>query len=263
MPARLIDSHCHLDMEAFDGERPQVVERARAVGVVAMLTIGAGGALECNRKAIALAEKFPEVYAAVGIHPHDAKLATPDALDAVRAWAAHPKVVAIGEAGLDFRYDRSARPVQEAAFRAFIGLAKECRLPLVVHLREAHDAAVRILREEKASEVGGVVHCFSGDASAARDFLDLGFYLSFSGTLTFKNAASVREAARVVPEDRLLVETDAPFLAPAPLRGRRNEPAFVIHTAAYLAALRGLDLHTLGARTCANARALFGFPDLP
>ncbi len=263
MPAQLVDSHCHLDMEVFEGERQQVVERARGAGVVAILTIGAGGALDCNRRAIALAEEFPEVYATVGIHPHDAQSATPEAVDALRKWAAHPKVVAIGETGLDFHYDHAPRPVQEATFRTFIAVARECRLPLVVHLRQAHDAAVRILREEKANEVGGVIHCFSGDSSAARDFLDLNFYLSFSGTVTFKNAGSVRESARFVPDDCLLVETDAPFLTPAPLRGRRNEPAFVIHTAACVAALRNLGLEDLGASTCANARALFRIPAPP
>jgi TatD DNase family protein len=256
----LIDSHCHLDMAEFAADREAVLRRARAAGVGAMVTIGAGGPLEANDSAVALAEQHPEVFATVGVHPHEASIVNEEVLTSIAGLAGHPRVVAIGETGLDYHYDHSPRPAQQSAFRAFVALARRTGLPIVVHLRAADDDAVSILREEGAAEVGGVIHCFSGDAESARRFLDLGFHLSFSGIVTFRNAEALREAARITPAVRLLVETDAPFLAPVPYRGRRNEPALAVQTAATLAAARGESLETVAAATRENTIRLFRLP---
>ncbi|MBI4518332.1 MAG: TatD family hydrolase [Deltaproteobacteria bacterium] len=255
-----IDSHCHLDEERFAGDREAVITRAIAAGVTTMITIGAGGPLQCNDEAVALAALHPAIFATVGIHPHAASEASEPALAALERLAQQPKVLAIGETGLDFYYDNSPRPAQEAAFRRCIALARRLRLPLTIHLRDAGEVAITIMREEGAAEVGGVIHCFSGSAAEARAFLDLGFYLSFSGIVTFKNAGELQAAARLTPADRLLIETDAPFLTPAPLRGRRNEPAYVLFTAQALAAIRGVSLGELAARTHANTVACFRLP---
>jgi TatD DNase family protein len=253
----IIDSHCHLDMAEFSSDRDAVLERAQAAGVAAMVTIGAGGPLAANDTAVALAEADQRIFATAGVHPHEASLVDDAVVDAIRRLARRPKVVAIGETGLDYHYDNSPRPAQQEAFRRFIGLARELSLPVVVHLRAADDDALRILREERAAEVGGVVHCFSSDARRARSFLDLGFHLSFSGIVTFSSADPVREAAAMVPADRLLVETDAPFLAPVPHRGRRNEPALVVQTAALLAQVRREPLDAVARNTCENTARLF------
>jgi TatD DNase family protein len=253
----VIDSHCHLDMDRLAADQEAVIERARAAGVTPMITIGAGGPFECNHAALALAQRHADIFATVGVHPHEASTVTDDVLSTIERLADDPRVVAIGETGLDFYYDNSPRPAQEAAFRRFIQLARARRLPVVIHLRDAYDRAAAILREEHGGEVGGVIHCFSGDRAAARTFLDLGFHLSFSGIVTFKNADELRRAAVLTPTDRLLVETDAPFLTPVPLRGKRNEPAYVLYTAAHLAEVRHVDLNQLAATTAANTRHLF------
>lgn len=252
-----VDSHCHLDMDRYDGDRDAVIERARAAGLGAMITIGAGGPFECNEAAIALAHQHDDIYATVGIHPHDAATVDDEVFDAIAALSKDPRVVGIGETGLDFYYDNSPRQRQEEVMRRFVGLARERRLPLVVHVRDAYDLCARILREEGLGDAGGIIHCFSGDRAAARTFLDLGMHLSFSGIVTFKTAAELREAAKITPADRLLIETDAPFLAPIPLRGKRNEPAFVLHTAALLAEIRGESLDDLVRATAANARRVY------
>ena len=252
-----IDSHCHLDMERFDGERDEVIARARAAGLGAMITIGAGGPFECNRAAVRLAQEHADIFATVGVHPHDASTVDDAVIAELERLADEPKVVGIGETGLDFYYDNSPREAQILALRRFIVLARERRLPLVVHVRDAYDDCGRILREEGLGEAGGVIHCFSGDRAAARMFLDLGMHLSFSGIVTFKNADELRAAAAMTPADRLLIETDAPFLAPIPLRGKRNEPAYVLHTAARLAEVRGETLDDLVNMTAANARRVF------
>jgi TatD DNase family protein len=258
--ACLIDSHCHLDMEEFAADREAVLDRARSAGVAAMITIGAGGPLAANDSAIALAETHPEVFATVGVHPHEASLVNEEVLAAITRLAGHPRVVAIGETGLDYHYDNSPRPAQRSALRSFVSVARQAGLPLVVHLRSADDDAASILGDEHAGDIGGVIHCFSGDARSARRFLDLGFHLSFSGIVTFKNAGALREAARITPADRLLVETDAPFLAPVPYRGRRNEPALVARTAAALAAVRGEAFEEIAITTRSNACRLFRLP---
>ena len=254
----LIDSHCHLDMNDFAADHAQVMARATAAGVGAMVTIGAGGPLAANERAVALAGTLAHVYATVGVHPHEASLVDDAVLALVESLARHPRVVAIGETGLDYHYDHSPRPRQRAAFAAFIQLARRLELPVVVHLRDADADALEIMRAEGARDTGGVIHCFSGDAASARAFLDLGFHISFSGIVTFKNAEPLRDAARSVPADRLMVETDAPFLAPVPYRGRRNEPALVVQTAAVLAEVRGESFATLAGNTRRNTERLFG-----
>jgi TatD DNase family protein len=257
----LIDSHCHLDEARFAADRDAVVARAVEAGVGQMVTIGASDQMQANHDALALAERYAAVFATVGMHPHAASSVTPTVLGEIHRLAQAPKVVAIGETGLDYYYDNSPRPLQQEAFRQFINLARQLRLPLVVHLRDALAGALAILREERAADVGGVIHCFSGDRAAARAFVDLGFDLSFSGIVTFKNADELRAVAQMVPADRFLVETDAPFLAPVPHRGRRNEPAYVVLTAAAVAAVRGRPLAEIAALTCANTRRRFGLPD--
>ena len=255
--ATLIDSHCHLDEERFAADRDAVIARALAAGVARMVTIGASGGMQANHDAVGLAQQHPEILATVGIHPHEASTVTSAVIDEITRLAQSPKVVAIGETGLDYYYDNSPRPAQQNAFRQFVALARQLQLPLVVHLRDAYDDAVAILRDEHAAEVGGVIHCFSGDRRVARAFLDLGFHLSFSGIVTFKNADELRAAARMTPADRLLVETDAPFLAPVPYRGKRNEPAYVVETAAALAAARRQPLDQLAALTRSNTERVF------
>jgi TatD DNase family protein len=256
MTAPLFDSHCHVYEKEFEADLGEVLARARQGGVTGMIAIGASGDLESCRRAVALAASHADVWATVGVHPHDAGRMTDADFDAVVALAGAPRVVGIGESGLDYHYDLSPRDLQQAAFRRFARLSRELDRPLVVHIRDAHDDAVAILREEGVSRA--VIHCFTGGPDDARRYLDLGLYISFSGIVTFKTADALREAARLVPPDLLLIETDAPFLAPIPLRGKRNEPAFIAHTAAKVAEVRGEPLDLLAAQTDANARHLFG-----
>lgn len=255
-----IDSHCHLDQDKFDLDRDEVIQRALAAGVSCMVTVGASDGLETNHAAVAIAERHPAVFATVGIHPHDARLADDAVFAEIRRLAMHPKVVAIGETGLDYYYDNSPREQQREAFRRFLGLSRECGLPCVIHLRDAYDDAVEIMKDERAHEIGGVIHCFSGDRSNARAFLDLGFDLSFSGIVTFKTADELRAVAAMVPSDRFLIETDAPFLAPIPHRGKRNEPAFVLHTAAAIAAVRSQETSEVVRCAAANTRRALRLP---
>ena len=253
----LIDSHCHLDMEDFAADHAGVLAHAAAAGVSAMVTIGAGGPLEANQHAVALATAHAPIFATVGVHPHEAAIVDDEVLASIAALAHRPKVVGIGETGLDYHYDNSPRPQQRAAFARFIHLGRALGLPIVVHLRDADPDALEIMAAEGARDSGGVIHCFSGDAASARAFLDLGFHISFSGIVTFKSADTLREAARIVPNDRLMLETDAPFLSPAPYRGRRNEPALVVCTAAALAEVRGEPLATVAENTRRNTERLF------
>jgi len=257
MPITLIDSHCHLDEARFDADREQVIARALAAGVTRMVTIGASGGMQANYDAIALATRHAGIFATVGIHPHEASAVSPEVIEELARLARAPKVVAIGETGLDYYYDNSPRPVQCEVFRQFIQLARMLRLPIVVHLRDAYEDALTILREENVAETGGVMHCFSGDRAQAKSVLDLGFDISFSGVVTFKNADELRAVARMVPADRFLVETDAPFLAPLPYRGKRNEPAYVVHTAAAVAEARGQALEEIAAVTRTNTERRF------
>jgi TatD DNase family protein len=257
MPVPLIDSHCHLDEARFDADREQVIARALAAGVTRMVTIGASGGVQANYDATAIAARHDGIFATVGIHPHEASMVSPEVIEELGRLARAPKVVAIGETGLDYYYDHSPRPVQCEVFRQFIQLARMLRLPIVVHLRDAYEEALTILREESATEVGGVIHCFSGDRAQAKSFLDLAFDISFSGVVTFKNADELRAVVRMVPADRFLVETDAPYLAPIPYRGKRNEPAYVVHTAAAVAEARGQALEEIAAMSRTNTERRF------
>ncbi len=255
--AVLIDTHTHLDDARYDTDREAVLTRAQEAGVNALVTIGCD--LATSRAAVVLAERYPFVYAAIGVHPHEVKHIGDGWYDELRRLAQHPKVVAYGEIGLDYHYNHSTPKEQRHRFREQIGLARELKLPLVIHTREAQADTIAILREERASEVGGVFHCFSGDAWLAKDALDLGFYLSFSGIITFQNATMLRDIAKTVPPDRLLIETDCPYLTPVPYRGKRNEPAYVALVAKTLAEVRtpSETAEDIGRITAENARRLF------
>lgn len=258
----LIDTHAHLDDARYDPDREAVIARAREAGVETFVSIGCD--LATSKSAVDLADRYPFVYAAVGVHPHEVKHIEDGWYDEFRRLAGHKKVVAYGEIGLDYHYNHSPPKLQRERFREQVGLAKELRLPLVIHTREAQEDTIAILKEEKAGEVGGVFHCFSGDAWLAKDALDLGFYLSFSGVITFPNATMLREIVKTVPLDRILVETDCPYLTPVPHRGKRNEPAFVKLVAEKIAEVKGTTevagVEELGRMTSDNARRLFKIP---
>jgi TatD DNase family protein len=255
----LFDTHAHLHFPQFAEDLEAVVVRARAAGVRRMVTIGTDR--ETNPAAVALAERLPEVYATVGIHPHDAAEATDDDFTAMERLArASARVVALGEMGLDFFRNLSPRDRQEAVFRRQLDLARRLRKPVVVHCRDAHAEVISILREERVDAVGGVMHCFSGDVEIAKRCLDLGLLISLAGPVTYRNARALPDVARFVPEDRLVVETDCPFLPPEPHRGQRNEPAHVALTVARIAELRGADPEVLGATLAHNADGLFTLP---
>ena len=254
----LVDSHCHLDFPDYAGEHDAVVARAREAGVGAMLTIATR--LTTFDGVRTIAEAFDNVYCSVGVHPHEAA-AEPQATDreTLIALSRHPKVVAFGETGLDYHYDHSPRARQEAAFRAHLQAAREAGLPVVVHSRGADPETVAVLREECAGGgITGVIHCFSSTRTLAEGALALGFYISLSGIVTFRRSDELRAIVRELPLERLLVETDAPFLAPVPKRGKRNEPAFVRHTAEAVARLRGLASEALAEATTENFFRLFG-----
>ena len=251
----MIDSHCHLDDPRFNPDREAVLQRARHAGLTLALTIGSGDGPPDLEVAIRLAEQVPWLYATVGVHPHEASKADPAALERLEQLCAHPKVLAVGEIGLDYHYDHSPREVQREVFAAQLAIARRARKPVVIHTREAWDDTVAILRRH--GEGSGVMHCFSGGWDEAVESLDLGFYLSLAGILTFPKAAPLRDVAARAPMDRLLVETDAPYLAPVPHRGQRNEPAFVVHTAQALAQARGTALEEVAAHTTANFVRLF------
>jgi TatD DNase family protein len=258
---RLIDTHAHLHFPEFAADLDDVLARARAAGIVRLVTVGTDR--ETNRAAVELAERRPEVFATVGIHPHDAALSTDADVDAMEALArSSPKVVALGEMGLDFFRNLSPHDVQERVFRRQLGLARRLGKPVVVHCRDAHVETLAVLSEERVGEVGGVMHCFSADVDVARRCLDLGLSISLAGPVTYKNARALPDVARFVPEDRLVLETDCPFLPPHPHRGHRNEPAYVTLTAAHVARLRGVAADTVGEATTRNAARLFGLPGM-
>lgn len=261
----LVDSHCHLDFADFGDEIDDVVARARAAGVGTMVSISTH--LSRFDGVRAVAERFDDVWCSVGVHPHHAGEEGQDDPNRLIEMAAHPRVVGIGESGLDYYYDRSPRDRQQTSFRAHIAAARETGLPLIVHARDADEDTAAILRDEVGKGAfTGVMHCFSSGRGLAEAALELGMYVSFSGILTFKNAQELREIARDVPDDRLLVETDAPFLAPVPNRGKRNEPSFVVHTAEALADVKGMavaDLHTLTSDNFFRLFARAARPETP
>lgn len=252
----LIDTHCHFNHKKLADEIPACIARAHAADVAQMIVVGYDAA--SSAEAVALAEQYaPHVFAVVGVHPHDSKDWSEETAQRLREWANHPRVVAIGEIGLDFHYDFSPRDLQNAAFRAQMKIAQEVGLPVVIHCREAYPETLEILAEETVQMLGGVMHCWAGTVEEAQQTIDLGMHLGIGGTVTFKNAENVRASAKIAPLDRLLVETDAPYLAPMPHRGQRNEPAYTRLVADYLAALRGIPYAELAATTTANALRLF------
>jgi len=243
-------------MPQFDSDRDAVVARARAAGVETMLLVGGVDEEDGHLRALRVAEAlgFP---ASAGVHPHEAKLASDAVYDELRGLARERRIVAIGEIGLDFHYDHSPRPVQREVFRRQVRLAREVGLPIIIHTREADDETAALLEEEGAGETGGIIHCFTGGHDLARRALALGFYVSFSGIVAFPRAEVIQQVAKSVPVDRLLIETDAPFLAPPPHRGKRNEPAFVAEVARKVAELRGEPVAEIGAAALRNFRRLF------
>ena len=254
----LIDSHAHIQGKEYAGEVEAVIERARAAGVEKIIAVGGAGDMSSNTEAIALAKEFSNIYATVGMHPHDAKDVSADELKKLKELAAAPKVVAVGETGLDYYYDHSPREVQRRVFAEFIHLARETQLPIVVHERDAAQGVADLLRTEGAGKLRGVIHCFTGNYEDARDYLDLGFYISFTGIITFKNANPLREVVRKVPLEKMFVETDSPYLTPVPYRGRRNEPAYVRYVAETVAGVKSLSLEEVARVTTKNVRELFG-----
>jgi TatD DNase family protein len=255
-----VDSHAHLDGEEFDGDRADVITRARAAGVSTILNVATGDPHSGDfERAIKLAEQHADIYAAVGTHPHDARLFDTAAEERLMNLAGNPRVIAWGEIGLDFHYDNSPRDVQLRVFARQLGIARELRLPVIIHTREAEAETIETLRAHWAgSERPGIMHCFSGSLALAQAALALDFYISFSGIVTFKKAEDLRAIARTVPLDRLLIETDCPFLAPIPHRGKRNEPAFVIEVARTLAAIHNTTAEEIGRITKANFARIFG-----
>ncbi|MGD0364349.1 MAG: TatD family hydrolase [Bryobacteraceae bacterium] len=251
---KLIDSHCHLDDKQFDPDRAEVIARAREAGVERMMAIGTGDGPPDLEAAVRLARQHDFIYATVGVHPHDAAKATPETFAALGALARESKVLAIGEIGLDYHYDFSPRVVQHEVFVEQLKLAATAGKPVVIHTREAWEDTLALLREHASG--AGIIHCFSGGPEEARQALDLGFYLSFGGVVTFPKAEALRDAARIAPEDRLLVETDAPYLAPVPKRGKRNEPAFMVETARRLGEVRGVAPERIAEITTANFERL-------
>lgn len=255
----LIDTHCHLEMDDFNPDREEVIKRAKDSGIEAIITIGSD--LKGNVGGLKLSEKYNFIYSSVGFHPHDAKDFTEDIFDQIKAWAEKEKVVAIGEIGLDYHYDNSPREIQKHVFKRQLQYAKEINLPVIIHSREAKKDTLDIIREAGVNK--GVLHCFSGDIEMAEKAMAMGFYISIAGPVTFKNARRLRDIAKAIPDDYLLIETDAPYLTPEPFRGRRNEPSYIVHTAMAIAELRGITLEDMARITTINAKRLFKIGHIP
>lgn len=263
-----IDSHAHLEGKRYTDDREQVIARAREAGVEAIVAIGNGDGPSNFECGIQLAERYVCMYATIGIHPHEAQLADQAAYERMAELAKRPKVIAWGEIGLDYFYDHSPRDVQQKVFAAQMELARTAKLPIVIHCRpsegseNAWEDCLRMIKEQWApSGLGGILHCFTGNSEQARRALDMGFMISFAGNLTFPKAQQIRDAAQVVPLDRILIETDSPYLAPIPYRGKRNEPAFVREVARQLGELRGLSTEEAGHQTAQNFRRFFSLPE--
>jgi len=251
-----IDSHAHIDGPEFDADREDVIKRAQSAGVSTILNVGTGdphtGALE---RAVELCRKYENVFTAIGTHPHDARLYDDQAEEKIKNLLSNERVIAWGEIGLDLHYDNSPRDVQVEVFKRQLRAARECELPVVIHTREAESETIEILKSDY--EGSGIFHCFSGSMDLAQKAIELGFIISFSGIVTFKKAEELREVARQVPLDRLLIETDCPYLSPIPYRGKRNEPAYVVEVARCLAGLRGLEIEEIARVTSENFWGLF------
>jgi TatD DNase family protein len=267
----LIDSHAHLDSERYYADRELMLQRARAAGVEAILSIGIGDGPDTMHRALDLSEQYagredvPHIYASVGIHPHEARLATPEALKKLEQLATNKNVIAIGEIGLDYYYDHSPREQQKEVFAAQMEIAAQARLPILIHCRPTQDSTnawddmlSQLEQQWAPNQLGGVLHCFTGTAEHARRALDIGFMISFAGNVTFPKAADLREIAATIPADQLLIETDAPFLAPVPNRGKRNEPAWVAEVATQIGAVRGQTSAEVASMTAENFRRFFG-----
>jgi TatD DNase family protein len=253
----LIDSHAHIQGKEYAGAVETVIARAREAGIDKIIAVGGAGEMSSNHDAVALASLYDDVYATVGMHPHDAKDVGPEELKSLRELTIHPKVIAVGETGLDYYYSHSPHDVQRRVFMDFINLARQAGLPLIVHERDAAQDAAQLLRSEGTGDLRGVIHCFTGNYEAACAYLDLGFYLSFTGIITFKNAEPLRDVVRQVPLKKILIETDSPYLTPVPHRGKRNEPAYVRLVAEAVAIIKSVSLEEVAQITSGNARELF------
>jgi TatD DNase family protein len=259
------DSHCHVTADRFDEDREAVLERGFSAGVACLVSIGSGYGIRGNASAIALAETDDRIFATVGVHPHEASELDDENREAIRTWLGHERVVALGECGLDYHYMNAPREIQRKVFAEQVALARELDMPVSIHVRgdepNAYEELLEIWIAEGGGALEGVLHCYTGSLDFARSALDHGFYVSFSGIVTFKNSAELREVARGLPLDRLMVETDAPFLAPQGHRGKRNEPAWVSRVGETLAELHDRPLAEIAARTTANARTFYRIPD--
>lgn len=251
----LIDSHAHLDDERFDRDRDELIKSLGKNGISTVINIGAD--LPSSIKSVKLSEQYDNIYAAVGVHPHSASEMDEGTIEVLKAFSSREKVVAIGEIGLDYYYDNSPRDVQRIWFRRQMKLAKEVNLPIVVHSREANQETFDMIKAESDGKLTGVIHCYSGSVELMKEYIKLGYYISLGGPVTFKNAKTPKEVAKVVPIDRLLVETDSPYLTPEPHRGKRNEPLYVRHVAAMIAELRGMTIEELARATSENTKRLF------
>jgi TatD DNase family protein len=252
----LFDTHAHLNDAQYTDDLDEVISRAKANQVGYILT--ASSDIASSVENITLTQKYSIFYAAVGIHPHNAANHNNSIISMLKEFASYPKVVAIGETGLDYYYDNSPREEQKICFAKHISLARDVRLPIIIHNRDAHEDTLKILKSENAKDVGGVFHCFSGSVEMAREAMNLGFMISIAGPVTFKNARKLLDVVKYVPDDMLLIETDSPYLAPEPYRGRRNEPAYIKLTAEKIAKIKGKSLEYIGETTTANAKRLFG-----
>ncbi|HDH87690.1 MAG: hydrolase TatD [Desulfobacterium sp. 4572_20] len=257
----LIDSHAHLDMKQFDSDRDQVIDRALSADVRRIITVGID--IKSSRNAVKLTTRYPSIFATAGIHPHNADNANKNDLAQISLIAQQDKIIAIGEIGLDFFRNRSARQKQIEVFTQQLAIAISLDLPVVIHDREAHAETLKILSSFKKNGLHGMIHCFSGDYKLAKTFINMGYYISIPGTVTFKNASQIQDVARNIPLNSLLLETDAPFLTPTPYRGKRNEPSYIIHTAQKIAKLRGVSFEEISSQTSKNVCQLFNlsFPE--
>jgi TatD DNase family protein len=253
----VVDTHAHLSFPEFDKDRPEIIKRALAAGIKQIVSIGTN--IEDCKNTLALAKEYEFIFAAVGIHPHETKTISEETYFQLQNLAADSRVVAIGEIGLDFYRNLSPPEVQIHHFREQLRLARDFSLPVIIHDRNAHNEIIKILQEEKAETIGGVIHCFSGDQKMAQKCMDMGFYISIPGTVTYKKSDEYRELVRNLPLERILLETDCPFLAPHPFRGKRNEPAYLIYTVEIVAQIKGIKKEELATLTTINAKKLFNF----